>query len=134
MMCVLYVPVSDEIPFPAFEKIDLKHYAGYGMMTSRGCPYPCTFCSVAPIWNLESYSRSLDCIIDGNHHVAAPSQFGQLVYLDRSDHLVGDEDVLNAGLNHDLGLTDLGTGDAERPCFQLSQGDLGALVGFGVRP
>ena len=28
------------------------------MMTSRGCPYPCTFCSVAPVWNLESHSRS----------------------------------------------------------------------------
>ncbi len=38
--------------------MDLARYAGYGMMTSRGCPYPCTFCSVAPVWNLESYSRS----------------------------------------------------------------------------
>lgn len=48
----------DSIPFPAFHKIDLSRYAGYGMMSSRGCPYPCTFCSVAPVWNLESYSRS----------------------------------------------------------------------------
>jgi len=48
----------DAIPFPAFHKVDLRRYAGYGMMTSRGCPYPCTFCSVAPVWNLESYSRS----------------------------------------------------------------------------
>ena len=48
----------DSIPFPAFEKVNLARYKGYGMMTSRGCPYPCTFCSVAPVWNLESYSRS----------------------------------------------------------------------------
>ena len=48
----------DTIPFPAFEKVDLSRYAGYGMMTSRGCPYTCTFCSVAPVWNHESYSRS----------------------------------------------------------------------------
>jgi radical SAM superfamily enzyme YgiQ (UPF0313 family) len=48
----------DAIPFPAWHKIDLREYAGYGMMTSRGCPYPCTFCSVAPIWNWESRSRS----------------------------------------------------------------------------
>ena len=54
----------DSIPFPAFEKIDLSRYAGYGMMTSRGCPYPCTFCSVAPVWNLESYSRSPKNIVD----------------------------------------------------------------------
>ena len=46
------------IPFPAFHKVELSRYAGYGMMSSRGCPYPCTFCSVAPVWNLESYSRS----------------------------------------------------------------------------
>jgi len=48
----------DSIGFPSWRKIDLPRYAGYGMMTSRGCPYPCTFCSVAPVWNLESYSRS----------------------------------------------------------------------------
>jgi len=54
----------DSIPFPAFEKVDLPRYAGYGMMTSRGCPYPCTFCSVAPVWNLESYSRSPKNIVD----------------------------------------------------------------------
>ena len=48
----------DSIPFPAFEKVDLSQYAGYGMMTSRGCPYKCTFCSVAPVWSHESYSRS----------------------------------------------------------------------------
>lgn len=54
----------DSIPFPAWEKIDLARYSGYGMMTSRGCPYPCTFCSVAPVWNCETYSRSPRNIVD----------------------------------------------------------------------
>ena len=54
----------DSIPFPAFEKIELGKYAGFGMMTSRGCPYECTFCSVAPIWNLKSYSRSPRNIVE----------------------------------------------------------------------
>ena len=48
----------DAIGFPAWEKVDLKRYAGYGMMTSRGCPYRCTFCSVAPVWGHQSFSRS----------------------------------------------------------------------------
>ena len=28
------------------------------VQTMRGCPYPCTFCSVAPVWRLQSFSRS----------------------------------------------------------------------------
>jgi radical SAM superfamily enzyme YgiQ (UPF0313 family) len=54
----------DAIPFPAFAKVRLADYAGYGMMTSRGCPYPCTFCSVAPVWNLESHHRGPENIVD----------------------------------------------------------------------
>ncbi len=54
----------DSIPFPAFHRIELSRYEGYGMMTSRGCPYQCTFCSVAPIWNHESHSRSPSNIVE----------------------------------------------------------------------
>jgi radical SAM superfamily enzyme YgiQ (UPF0313 family) len=54
----------DAISLPAFDKVDLSQYKGYGMMTSRGCPYPCTFCSVAPIWNHESHNRSALDIVE----------------------------------------------------------------------
>lgn len=54
----------DGIPRPAFHLVDLSRYRGYGVVTSRGCPYPCTFCSVAPIWDHRSYLRSNDSIID----------------------------------------------------------------------
>ncbi|MBI5724684.1 MAG: radical SAM protein [Planctomycetes bacterium] len=53
----------ESLGFPAWEKVDLKQYAGYGMMTSRGCPYQCTFCSVAPVWNNKSTSRSAKDIV-----------------------------------------------------------------------
>lgn len=54
----------DAVPFPAFEHIDLKQYRGYGLMSSRGCPYPCTFCSVAPVWDHASTFRSVGNIVD----------------------------------------------------------------------
>lgn len=54
----------DSISFPAFDRVDLPKYKGYGMMTSRGCPYLCTFCSVAPVWNTQSASRSPANIVE----------------------------------------------------------------------
>ncbi|MCU0726540.1 MAG: B12-binding domain-containing radical SAM protein [Planctomycetes bacterium] len=53
----------DAIPFPAFDRVDLSAYDGYGMVTSRGCPYPCTFCSVAPVWDHISKVRSPENVI-----------------------------------------------------------------------
>lgn len=53
----------DLIDLPAFHKIDIKKYKGYGVITSRGCPYPCTFCSVAPIWGLKPVIRSNESVI-----------------------------------------------------------------------
>ncbi|MEW6532448.1 MAG: radical SAM protein [Thermodesulfobacteriota bacterium] len=54
----------DAIPFPAYDRVELERYEGYGMMTSRGCPYLCTFCSVAPVWDNKSYSRSPRSIVE----------------------------------------------------------------------
>jgi anaerobic magnesium-protoporphyrin IX monomethyl ester cyclase len=53
----------DAIPAPAYHHVDLAKYTGFGVITSRGCPYPCTFCSVAPIWDNRSYHRSAESIV-----------------------------------------------------------------------
>ena len=54
----------DAIAPPAWHKVDLARYTGFGIVTSRGCPYPCTFCSVAPIWDLKPYLRSPQSVIE----------------------------------------------------------------------
>ena len=54
----------DSIPFPAFEEVDLNDYPAFGIMASRGCPFPCTFCSVAPAWNRISKRRSVNNVIE----------------------------------------------------------------------
>ncbi len=53
----------DSIAPPAYDHIDIGRYTGFGVITSRGCPYPCTFCSVAPVWDLKSYHRSAESVV-----------------------------------------------------------------------
>ena len=48
----------DSLPFPAYEKTRLDSYQAHGLIASRGCPYPCEFCSVMPFWNRVSTVRS----------------------------------------------------------------------------
>jgi anaerobic magnesium-protoporphyrin IX monomethyl ester cyclase len=54
----------DRILGPAYHHIDLPRYTGFGVITSRGCPYKCTFCSVAPIWDHQSFYRSPESVVE----------------------------------------------------------------------
>lgn len=54
----------DGLGWPAVERIDYSRYAGHNVITSRGCPYECTFCSVAPVWGRQPYFRSPEGIVN----------------------------------------------------------------------
>ncbi|KYK36940.1 MAG: hypothetical protein AYK19_07845 [Theionarchaea archaeon DG-70-1] len=53
----------DELPFPAYEKVDLSQYVQAGVITARGCPYRCTFCEVAPLWGYHTEQRSVSNVM-----------------------------------------------------------------------
>ena len=54
----------DAIRPPAYHLVEVPRYTGFGVITSRGCPYPCTFCSVAPVWDQKSYQRSPESVVE----------------------------------------------------------------------
>lgn len=54
----------DTLPRPSYQGLDFKKYIGHNILGSRGCPYPCTFCSITPIWGWKAYSRSNQDIIN----------------------------------------------------------------------
>ncbi|MCU0286970.1 MAG: B12-binding domain-containing radical SAM protein [Acidobacteria bacterium] len=54
----------DDLAFPAYDKINIHRYANAGIYSSRGCPFRCRFCDIAPLWDRVNYRRSVDNVID----------------------------------------------------------------------
>ncbi len=53
----------DDIPFPAYHRIDFNQYSVPGILSSRGCPFDCTFCDVSPFWGRHNRTRSLENVL-----------------------------------------------------------------------
>lgn len=53
----------DAAPGPALAHVDLSRFAGLGIVTSRGCPFRCRFCSVAEMWDHRACFRSVEHVV-----------------------------------------------------------------------
>lgn len=54
----------DNLPYPAFYKIDFSQYDIPNIMYSRGCPFHCTFCDIAPYWGRRNSKKSLSYFLE----------------------------------------------------------------------
>jgi anaerobic magnesium-protoporphyrin IX monomethyl ester cyclase len=68
------IPDLDTLPFPNRDKIHISNYLDHfvynvrlpytTMITSRGCPYRCTFCTSHEIWNKKVRTRSVGNVME----------------------------------------------------------------------
>lgn len=62
-----YISQIDEIPFPSRSLVDMKPYLKGerdNFITSRGCPYSCTYCSIHCVWGRKWRARSPKNVVD----------------------------------------------------------------------
>jgi anaerobic magnesium-protoporphyrin IX monomethyl ester cyclase len=64
----------DELPYPAYSQFALDKYLLYGklflpVITSRGCPFQCAFCTTSRILGKEYRARSPKNIVDELEHI-----------------------------------------------------------------
>lgn len=52
----------DELPMPAYDLFNMDAYPIHRIVTSRGCPYKCSFCSSAAVWNFRWKKRSAESL------------------------------------------------------------------------
>ncbi len=66
----------DELPYPAFHLFSMEKYGIYPLLTSRGCPFGCTFCSIKAIWGTFWSHRSPENIIAEIEHARRNFKWG----------------------------------------------------------
>jgi anaerobic magnesium-protoporphyrin IX monomethyl ester cyclase len=79
----------DTLPWPAYHRLDMASYQGYGLVTSRGCPYRCTFCSVAPIWEHQAVLRSVQSVVGEMRHLF--ETYGVTMFLLQDEYFVSNK-------------------------------------------
>lgn len=53
----------DKLPFPAADLLEMKRYNHVTIITSRGCPNNCSFCTVHPTVGRVHRARSVENVI-----------------------------------------------------------------------
>ena len=83
-----YIQDMDMIPFPGRHLIDISSFAyniddgkGTTLITSRGCPYVCSFCS-KEVWQRGTRFHSTDYVISELEHIIDKYDFKHFLFLD----------------------------------------------------
>ena len=69
-----FIEDLDSLPFPAYDLIDLSQYGTpknkhFSMLTSRGCPFKCTFCVMRLMDGSQLRSRSTKNVVDEMEYI-----------------------------------------------------------------
>jgi len=89
-----FIKELDKLPFPARHLLPMEAYINVGlgssyirkrvttMITSRGCPYQCSFCSIHSVWGYQWRPRSPKNVVDEIEHLIEKYKIGEVHFVD----------------------------------------------------
>lgn len=83
----------DGIPLPLYECIRLEDYPLVNIVFSRGCPYGCTFCDVARLWQRKNRRRSVESVVEEMKFLR--NRYGRVDFEFSDETFVLREDVVS---------------------------------------
>jgi magnesium-protoporphyrin IX monomethyl ester (oxidative) cyclase len=96
-----FIKNLDELPYPAYHLVDMEQYLNpkkieyrsfkdraISMITSRGCPFNCNFCSVHQHMGRKFRAHSADYVVDHIEHVV--NKYGVKTIFFEDDNLTFD--------------------------------------------
>lgn len=97
----------DKLPFPAADLLEMKRYNHVTIITSRGCPNNCSFCTVHPTVGRVHRARSVENVIAEIKYYI--KKFGIKVFNIEDDNFAFDfnraNDILDCLIKLDEDLT-----------------------------
>ncbi len=58
-----YIEDLDQVPIPAYDIFPMHRYPQHRIVSSRGCPYSCSFCNSSSIWGGQWRKRSSENVL-----------------------------------------------------------------------
>jgi radical SAM superfamily enzyme YgiQ (UPF0313 family) len=58
-----HISLADQ-PCPAYHKVKTEEYPNVAVLTQRGCPAECSFCTIPPLYGRKLRQKNIDSVID----------------------------------------------------------------------
>lgn len=78
----LPLPARDILPMDFYKTLEMGKRKVTSMITSRGCPYGCTFCASSEFSGYKWRARSYERVVDEIEHIMGSYGFNAIAFLD----------------------------------------------------
>jgi len=69
----------DSLPFPAYDLLPMGRYPLHRIVSSRGCPYACSWCNSSSLWGQSFRQRSPEMVIEEIKHLL--QHYGKKIFV-----------------------------------------------------